>query len=199
MVLTVGFPCQLLHHLWLELAVWFTHDLQLSSTPPNPPWHAAPVTTSSNLLLCQKTYTIAGQFNCKHIGKTGKTHFCFGLRKKRPFKLNEYEICGRSNPSGPVKKGWQVVESIRELLSAYVTASSLHSSVGKEWRLDALLPSSLDTRVTQWQGKAHSLPHSHSLFFSLLPPLLSHHYLYCSGLVTVEKNPPSWQLRKGGV
>lgn len=46
-VLTVGFPCQFLNHLWLELAVWFTHDLQLPSAPPNPPWHTAPTTTSS--------------------------------------------------------------------------------------------------------------------------------------------------------
>lgn len=59
-LLTVGFPCQLLYHLWLELAVGFTHDLQLSSTPPNPRWHVSPVTTSSPVCSSVKTRKRSG-------------------------------------------------------------------------------------------------------------------------------------------
>lgn len=137
-----------------------------------PPLQSAPL---------PKTHTNEGRFRCNNTSEIRETHFCFGLEegKKLPFKLS---FCGESNPRGPWKEGpagcWVYMSSAECLADRLISSQR---SAGKEWSLDALLPSSLDTRVTQWLGWAHSLPHSHPLFFSLLPPLLSHNYLYCSG------------------
>lgn len=128
-----------------------------------------------------KAHTNEGQFRCNNTGEIRKTYFCFGLgrRKNPPFKQL---LCGNLNPRGPwgeVPAGCLVYMSAAECLTERLISSQ--RSAGKEWRLDALLPLSLDTRVTQWLGWARLLPHSHALFFALLPSLLSHHYLYCSG------------------
>lgn len=128
-----------------------------------------------------KAHTNEGQFRCNNTGETRQTHFCFGLEKRKKFPFKQL-FCGNLNPRGPweeVPAGCWVYRSAAECLTERLISSQ--RSAGKEWRLDALLPSSLDTRVTQWLGWARSLPHSHPLFFALLPPLLSHHYLYCSG------------------
>lgn len=178
-VLTVGFPCQLLHHFWLKLAVWFTHDLQLSSSPPNPPWHAAPVTTVlSSPLLCQKTYAQQRRASLD-TSEIKETHVCFVWKKKLPFKSNESSVqCGslwqgswsaqssalalhtdKSKPRGPVTKGQQVVESIRDPLSACVSASFLHSTPWAKsgvWMRCYLRPW-IQESLSGWVKHAHSL------------------------------------------
>lgn len=124
----------------------------------------------SAVLLCKKQTTNAGQVRSNGIDDVSETHF--GLEKNNsPFKLNGcIVLCGSLwlwswsvispdttdrwvKPQGPCEEEparcW-VYASAAECLCVHLISS--RRSVGEEWRLDALLPSSLDTRVTQWLG-----------------------------------------------
>lgn len=94
-VLTVSFSCQFLHHLWLELAVRFPHDV-----PPNSPWQAGTCYfLLSSVLLCQTHTAKVGRFSLSGTdqAKEKKTTrlFMFVLKElsikkeeKHPFKMH---------------------------------------------------------------------------------------------------------------
>lgn len=141
----------------------------------------------SSLLLCQKhTETKTGSGAVTPRKQETTLLFCSGGGEKK--SPNRASFWGESNPRGPRWRRASRLLSLCECCWVPIRRPHVFSAVGKEWRLDLLLPSSLDTRVTQWLGWARSLPHSHPLFFALLPPRLSHHYLYCSGWVNVEES-----------
>lgn len=132
------------------------------------------------------THRNEDRFRCGNTEETRETHYCFALEKGRKKSKSSFRSEGSQTPEGPDEEGRLL--SLCECCWVPIRRPHVFTAVGKEWRLDLLLPSSLDTRVTQWLGWARSLPHSHPLFFALLLPRLSHHYLYCSGWVNVEES-----------
>lgn len=135
-----------------------------------------------------KAHRNEDRFRCNNTEETRRNTllFCSGGGEKKV--QNELSFWGESNPRGPRWRRAGRLLSLCECCWVPIRRPHVFTAAGKEWRLDLLLPSSLDTRVTQWLGWARSLPHSHPLFFALLPPRLSHHYLYCSGWVNVEES-----------
>lgn len=135
-----------------------------------------------------KTHRNEDRFRCNNTEETRETHYCFALEEGRKKSKSSFRSEGGQTPEGPDEDGpagcWVYV-SAAECLSDGLMSSQRSVKSGV-WICCYLRPW-IQESLSGWAEHTR-FPHSHPLFFALLPPHLSHHYLYCSGWVNVEES-----------